>query len=212
MSERPGRVVDEMFAGIEGIFKGSRDSPEKMMLGQDVPDVWNLQEEDSSGTQNASDLREEWAGVLDMLKHVDERDSIKRTARKMHLLQRTGLDIQCELFTCEASADRARLHSGCAPASLSCSAQEEAAVASDIEEVARLPKPLKQTKLVVVVLISGVWSLAGKNSTILCYIVFLRCQIMTLRIKNRRSRVNKLAFTAPRYCDSKFAGYIVKAS
>jgi hypothetical protein len=122
MSERSGGVVDEMFAGIEGIFEGSWDSPENTMLRQGVPNVRNLHEEESAGTQNPSDLRKQWARISNMLKHVDERDNIKRTARKTCLLQGTDLDIQCELFTREASADRTRLHSRGAPTSLSCSA------------------------------------------------------------------------------------------
>jgi hypothetical protein len=56
------------------------------------------------------------------------------------------------------------------------------------------------------------WSLPLKNLAILGEILFLSNHIMTLGMRNWSSRVDKLAFAAPRYCDSEFASYIFKVS
>jgi len=63
--------VDEMFAGIEGVFKGSWNSREKVTLRQNVSQVRNLHEHESTRTKNSSDLYKEGARILDVLKHVD---------------------------------------------------------------------------------------------------------------------------------------------
>jgi hypothetical protein len=114
-----------------------------VVLGQHVPEVGNLHEHESAGTQDPSDLGKQGARISDMLEHVDERDHIKRGARKTCFLQRSSLDIQVELFTREAGANRARLYPDGTPAPLSCSPQEEATVATDIEEVAWAPESLE---------------------------------------------------------------------
>jgi len=72
----------------------------------------------------------------------------------------------------EASANGARFHPSDTPPSLSCSPQEEAAVTSNIEEVAWASEPLEEAQLLVIVSIPRMWSLPATNRSILREIVF----------------------------------------